>query len=170
MIHRDHHIKIPLQGIMKNRVTTQRANNVESAFLRGENRRRDDFYFFIAKLPAFARVRIQAANGHTRTRQLQITARLRGQLDGEFNFRRCEFFRDGFERNVNCGQRDAQPASALVVAEQHHRGAFGAGEFGEKFSLAGEFVSGTDDGFLVDRRGDERVQFVAEAAFGAITQ
>ena len=56
------------------------------------------------------------------------------------------------------------------MAEQHHRGALGLGEFGEKFRLAGEFVAGADDGFLVDRRGDERVQFAAEAAFGAIAQ
>jgi hypothetical protein len=56
------------------------------------------------------------------------------------------------------------------MTEQHHRSTPGIGEFGEKFSLADEFMTGADDGFLVDRRGDERVQFVAEAAFGAITQ
>ena len=68
------------------------------------------------------------------------------------------------------GQRDAQPASAFVVAEQHHGGAFGVGESGEKFSLAGEFMTGTDDGFLVDRRGDKRVEFAAQAAFRAGAQ
>jgi len=30
---------------------------------------------------------------------------------------------------VNGGQRDAQPASAFVRAEQHHRGALAVGEF-----------------------------------------
>jgi hypothetical protein len=71
-------------------------------------------------------------------------------------------------RNVNGGQRDAEPASALVRAEQHHRGAFGVGEFGEKFRLADKFVAGADDGFLVDGRGDERLEFAAQAALAAV--
>src|SRR5208283_5821574 len=110
-----------------------------------ENRWRDDFNLLVAKLPALARVGIQTANGDARARQTQIATGLRGQLDGEREFFRCEFFSDGLERNVNRGQRDAQPASAFILAEQHHRGAFGLGESGEKFSLAGEFMTGADD-------------------------
>ena len=71
---------------------------------------------------------------------------------------------------MNGGQRDAEPAPMFVRAEQHHCGALGAREFGKKFRLADEFVSGADDGFLIDRRGDERVEFAAQAAFAAVAQ
>ena len=105
------------------------------------------------------------ARGKPRSRQ-----DLRGEFDGERDFFRRQFFGNGFDGNVNGGQRDAQPAAAFVRAEQHHRGAFGAGEFGEKFRLADKFVAGADDGFLVDRRGDERVEFAAQAALAAVAQ
>ena len=140
------------------------------AFLRGENRRRDGFDFFIAKFPAFTRVRIQTGDGNFCARQAQIAARLRGEFDGQIDFLRREFFGNGLDGNVNRGQRHAQPASAFIRAQQHHRGAFGPGESGEKFGLAREFMAGANDGFLVDRRGDERVEFPAEAAFRALTQ
>ena len=42
------------------------------------------------------------------------------------------------ERQVSGDQGHAQPAAALVLAEQHHRGAIGAGELREKFGLADE--------------------------------
>ena len=131
---------------------------------------RDGFDFLVAKFPAFAGVRIQAGDGDFRARQTEVAAGLRGEFDGERDFFRRQFFGNGFDGNVNGGQRDAQPASAFVRAEQHHRGAFGAGEFGKKFRLADEFVSGADDGFLVDRRGDERVQFAAQTALRAVAQ
>ena len=51
--------------------------------LRGENRRRYGFDFLVAEFAAFARVRIQAANGDFRARQTQIVAGLRGQFDGQ---------------------------------------------------------------------------------------
>ena len=85
-------------------------------------------------------------------------------------FSAVNFSRDRLDGNVNRGERDAQPAAALVRAEQHHRGAFRAGELGEKFRLADEFVAGADDGLLVDRRGDERVQLAAQAALAAVVQ
>ena len=115
-------------------------------------------------------MRIQAANGHARPGQLQITTRLRRQFDGQFNLCRREFLGNGFDGNMDRGQRHAQPASVFVLAEQHHRGPFGAGEFGEEFRLANEFVAGADDGFLVDGRGDQRIKFMAQAAFRAVAQ
>ena len=144
--------------------------DIKSAFLRGENRGRDGFDFFIAKFPAFARVRIQSGNGDSGARQTEVAAGLRGKLDGERDFFRRQFFGNRFDGNVNGGERDAQPAPAFVGAEQHHRGAFGSGEFGKKFRLADKFMSGADDGFLVDRRGDERIEFAAQATLRAIAQ
>ena len=95
---------------------------------------------------------------------------MRGQFDGQHDFFRREFFRDGLDGNVHGGERHAQPASVFIRAQQHHGGAPGAGEFGKKFRLAHEFVAGAHDGFLVDGRGDERVQFAAQAALPALAQ
>ena len=103
-------------------------------------------------------------------RQSQVAAGLRGKLDGERDLFGGQFFGDGFDRDVNGGERDAQPASAFVGAQQHHRGGPGAGEFGEKFRLADKLMSGADDGFLVHRRGDERGEFAAQAALTALAQ
>ena len=58
----------------------------------------------------------------------------------------------------------------FVVAQQHHRITLRLGNPGKKFRLPDEFVTGADDGLLVDGRGDERGEFMAEAAFGAVAQ
>ena len=68
------------------------------------------------------------------------------------------------------GQRHAQPASAVILAQQHHGGALRAGELREELRLADERLAGANDGFLADRRGDERVEFLAQTAFGAFFQ
>ena len=49
---------------------------------------------------------------------------------------------DEFERQMGGGQRDAEPAAAVVLAEQHHGGAFGAGELGEELGLPDEARAG----------------------------
>ena len=68
-------------------------------------------------------------------RQTEVAAGLRGEFDGERDFFRRQLFGNGLDGDVNRGERDAQPASALIRAEQHHGGAFGAGEFGKEFGL-----------------------------------
>jgi hypothetical protein len=83
---------------------------------------------------------------------------------------RREFFGNGFDGHMDRGEGHPQPAAAFVGAEQHHGGAPGAGEFGKKFRLADEFMPRANDGLLVDRRGDERVQFTAQAALAAVAQ
>ena len=57
------------------------------------------------------------------------------------DFFRRQFFGNRLDGNVDGGQRHAEPAVFFVVAEQHHRGAFGAGEFGEKFGLPDEICA-----------------------------
>jgi len=43
-------------------------------------------------------------------------------------------------------------------------------ELGKKLSLADERLAGLDDGLFVDGRGDEGIEFMAQAALGAIKQ
>ena len=71
---------------------------------------------------------------------------------------------------MNGGERDAQPATTFIRAEQHHRGARRVGQAGKKFCLADEFVAGADNGLLVNGRGDERIQLAAQATLATVVQ
>ena len=57
-----------------------------------------------------------------------------------------------------------QPPAPVVLAKQHHRRPFGAGELREKFRLPDERLAGVQDGLLIDRRRHQRVQFMPQAA------
>ena len=106
-----------------------------------------------------------------RARQAEIATSLRREFDGQFDFLARQprgHFANG---NVNGGQRHAQPAIAIVGAQQHHRGAIGACQFGEQFGLADERgFAGANDGFLVHRRGDESAGFAAQAKLRAVLE
>ena len=138
VIHGHHRVKIAAIRAVKQRVRRHRPDNIKLAALHGAHRRVDDGLLFVADFAAFARVRIQSANADARTRQTEVAAGLGGQLNGGFDFNAGQFFRDGFERHVRGGQRHAQPAPTVIVAEQHHRGFVCAREFGQKLRLARE--------------------------------
>ena len=56
----------------------------------------------------------------------------------------------------------------VVGAEQHHGGVGGAGQFGEKFGLTDERLAASHHGFLVQRRGHQRIHLVLQAALRAV--
>src|SRR5471030_1525626 len=98
MIHRDDGIELSLQRVVKNYVARQRADNVESFFLRGGNGWRNDFNLLVAKFPAFACVRVQSSDDDFSARQAKVAAGLRGEFDGEYDFCGRDFFWNGLER------------------------------------------------------------------------
>ena len=59
--------------------------------------------------------------------------------------------------------RSSWPSSIIAVRSA-------PGELGKIFRLAHECLSGVDDGFLVDRRGHQSVQFAAQATLRAVFQ
>jgi len=83
---------------------------------------------------------------------------------------RAQFGGDPFEGQMGCGQGDAQPPAPIVVAQEHHCGALRAGQFGEEFGLAYEWLAAARHGLLVQRRGDEGVDFTAQAALRSAGQ
>ena len=64
-------------------------------------------------------------------------------------------------------QRHAQPAAAVVLAEQHHRRAVGAGELREQLGLPDEGLPRPHDRFLVHRRRHQRIELAAQTALRA---
>jgi len=64
----------------------------------------------------------------------------------------------------------AQVMSCAVVAQQHHRRPLGAGQLGKKLRLAHERLTETQDGFFIERRSDERIDFLAQRALGAVSK
>ena len=131
------------------------------------DRRGDGGLLFGAHLAAFARVRVQAADGDASARQAEVATGLRGQLDHHLDLGLRQVVGDQFERQMRCCQRDAQPAATVVLAEQHHCGAVGARELGEQLCLPDEGLAGAHDGLLVHRCGHQRIELVAQTALGA---
>ena len=109
-------------------------------------------------------MRIQPAHRHAGARQREFVAGLRREIDGQFHLMSRQCFGHARDGNMRRGQGDAQPAPAIIVAEEHHRRAPGFRERREQFGLSDEILfAGADDGFLVHGRGHERVGTSAEA-------
>ena len=148
-------------------VGAERADDVDLAAPGRRHGRSDGGLLFGAHFAALARVRVQAADGDTRARQAEVATGLRGQLDHHLDLGLRQVVGDELDRQMRRRQRDAQPAAAVVLAEQHHRRAVGAGELGEQLRLADEGLAGAHDRLLVHRRGHQRIELVAQTALRA---
>ena len=138
VIHRHHGIVFAAISVIEQGVRRQRPDDLQPTRPRGANRGSDEGLLLGTELTAFTRVRIQTADRHPRARQSQVATCVRGEFNRLFDPGLRQAVRHLFERQVSGDQRHAQPAAALVLAEQHHRGAIGAGELREKFGLADE--------------------------------
>ena len=118
----------------------ERPNNFESTLPRRFDRRNDGRDFLIANFPALARMRIQPAHRHAGARQREFVAGLRREIDGQFHLMSRQCFGHARDGNMRRGQGDAQPAPAIIVAEEHHRRAPGFRERREQFGLSDEIL------------------------------
>src|SRR5581483_10569925 len=170
VIHGDDDFVIPFEDIVEERVGGVGAGDIEAAAARGVDGGGDGGDFLRAEFAAFAGMGIQSAHRDARLLEAEISARLGGEFDGKLDLGCGDVLRNEAQREMRGDEHDAQPAVAVVVAEKHHGGALAAGEFGEEFRLADKRLAGMDDGLLVDRRGDQRIEFLAETAFRAIAE
>src|ERR1043166_3482151 len=156
--------------MIEERISTDWAYGVNLIALRVVNGWADNRLFFCSHLAAFARMRIEAANGDPRAWKPKILARSRSERDHQLDFRTSQVISDKPQRQMRCRECDAQPSAAIIMAQQHHRCAVRAREMGEKFSLSDKGDASADNSFFVHRRGHERVQFVPQTTFGALLQ
>jgi len=120
VIHGYHRIVMTSIRIIKERVGTQRPDDIDSCLARGADSRVDDGRFFRSQLPAFTRMGIEATNANAGPRQAQIAASLCRKLNGDLHFVDGQMVGNIFKRQMGGGQCYAQPPTLLVRSQQHH--------------------------------------------------
>ncbi len=170
MVHGDDDIVFAAISLVKQRVGGKGTDDIETLLARPFDHRPDESDLFVAKFAAFTRMRVEAANGNAAARQFQSPAGLGGQFNGPFDGFGAQMRGHQFERKMGGGQGNAQPAAAVVLRRATSWRFFGAGQLGKKLRLADEGLAGAEDGLFIERRGDERVHFLAQTAPGAIGQ
>src|SRR6266481_3413390 len=71
---------------------------------------------------------------------------------------------------MGCDQCHSQPASTIILPQQHHSGPSGTRQFREELCLTDKRLSGAYDCFLVHWRSHQSIQFAVETSPRAFAQ
>ena len=128
-------------------------------------RRNNYIRLFFSQGAGFAGMRIKAGDGDARSGQAALTKKIFEQQTDADDLFASQFVRNFAQRNMRGDERDSEFPSG-----QQHREIADAASIGEEFGLAGKFEPDLVHAGLVNRTGDNGVDFAAERQLGSFFQ